>query len=103
MAQRTIRSSSLMFPFLLEAEEVKAVPTRACHAMCNRAERGILFTVVFKAVREDRHSEDLPAVGALERRPGGRQSEIPIRRFAIALDLAPEALRRSQAQIGIVR
>jgi hypothetical protein len=61
-----------------------------------------MLAVVFKAVREDGHSEDLPLVGALERRTGGRQSRIPIPRFTIALDLAPKAARRSQSQIGIV-
>src|SRR5260370_11757964 len=92
-----------MFPFLLEPKEMKPVPTRACHAMSNRAERGIVLAAVFKAVREDGHSEDLPLVGALERRTGGRQSGIPIRRITITLDLTPEAARRTQPQIRIVR
>ena len=67
------------------------------------AERGIVLAVVLKAVRQYRDSEDLALVDALDDRTGSRQSGIPIRRFAIALDLAPKALRRSQAQIGIVR
>src|SRR5712671_554644 len=67
-----------MLPLLLKAEEMKAVPTRA---------------VVFKAVREDCHSEGLPLVDALEDRTCWRQSRIPIRRFTIALDLAPKAPR----------
>ena len=81
---------------------MKAVPTRAGNAMSNRAERGIVLAAVFKAVREDCDSEDLPLVDALERRTCWRQSRIPIRRFTIALDLAPKAPRRSQSQIGII-
>ena len=81
---------------------MKSVPTRTCDAMSNRAERGITLAVVLKAVREDCHSEDLPLVDALEDRTCWRQSRIPIRRFTIALDLAPKAARRSQSQIGII-
>src|SRR4051812_2217998 len=100
MAQRTTRSGSLMLPLLLEAEEMKAVPTRACYAMSNRAERGIRLAVILKAVRQDGHPEDLPLVDALENCTGRRQSGIPVRRFTTTLDLAPEAARRSQSQIG---
>jgi hypothetical protein len=32
---------------------MKAVPTRACHVMSNRAERGIRLAVVLKAVCQD--------------------------------------------------
>jgi hypothetical protein len=81
---------------------MKAVPTRACHAMSNRAERGIRLAVVLKAVCQDCYPNDLPLVDALENCTGGRQSGIPVRRFTMTLDLAPEAARRSQSQIRIV-
>src|SRR6266513_2452616 len=92
-----------MLPLLLETEEMKAVPTRACHPMSNRAQRGIMLAAVLKATRQDCHVQDLPLVDTLERRIGGRQSPIPSRSITIALDLATEAARRSQSQIRIVR
>src|SRR5260370_36707901 len=91
-----------MSPLRLEGEEMKAVPKRARHPMSNRAERRIVLDVVFKAVREDRHSDSLPSVKAFEYRTGGRQSRIPIRTITLTLHLAPEAARRSQSQISIV-
>ena len=50
----------------------------------------------------NRDSEDLPLIDALEDRISRWQSRIPVRRVFIALDLVPEASRRSQSQMEIL-
>src|SRR5689334_23022395 len=102
MAQRTSCERSLMFPFLLQTEEVKTIPTGACDAVSDRAQRGIMLALVLKAACQNGHSEDVPLIDTLDGRTSGRQSWIPVCRLPIALDLAPEAARRTQSQIKIV-
>src|SRR5438874_10583856 len=103
MAQRTSFESSLMRPFLLQAEEIKTVPACAGDAVSNRAQRGIMLALVLKATCQNGNSKDLPLIDTLEHRISRRQPWIPVRRFPVTLDLAPEAARRSQSQIKIIR
>jgi hypothetical protein len=91
-----------MLPFLLQAEEMKTVPTGARRAMRNRAERGIMLALVLKAACQNGNSEDLPLIESLKHGISGWQSRIAILRFSIALDLAPEAVRCAQSQIETV-
>ena len=60
-------------PFLLEAEEMKTVPTRARDTLSNGAERGIIFALTLKAACQNGDSEALPLIRALEDRTSGRQ------------------------------
>ena len=69
---------------------MKTVPPCACHAVSNRAERGIMLALVLKAASQDCHSKDLALIDTLEDRTSRRQSRIAIWNFSMALDLAPE-------------
>ena len=67
-----------------------------------RAERTVMLALKMKAGWQNGHSQDLPLIDSLEHGTRGWQPRIPVGRISIALDLAPEAARRSQSQIEIV-
>ena len=73
---------------------MKAIPTRARHAISNRAERGVMLTLMFKAGCQNCHSNHQPLIDTLEDRTGGWQARIPVRRVSFTLNFAPEATRR---------
>ena len=81
---------------------MKPVPPCAGDAVSDRAQRRIMPALVLKTPCQNGDSEALPLIRALEDRTTGRQSRIPIWNFPIALDLAPEASRRSQSHIEII-
>ena len=81
---------------------MKPVPPCAGDAVSDRAERGIMLALVLKAACQNGDSEDLPLIDPLDDRTSRWQPRILVRRVFIALDLVPEAARRSQSQIEII-
>ena len=61
-----------------------------------------MLALVLKATCQNGNSKDLPLIDTLEHRISRRQPWIPVRRFPVTLDLAPEAATRSQSHIEII-
>src|SRR5438045_1841960 len=72
IAQRRTPPASLMHLSLLQPEEQKSVPTRACHLVRNRAQRAVGLVLENETVLRYSHHDQPPLIGSLEFTAHGR-------------------------------